>query len=100
MSRVGPENKTVELEAERFYNEEKIRMRSTKASMTKTIKRLEGSFQEFSYLKGVDLADGGLLKIAMERKDNVVAVKVTYSKMKNLSVFLVNKLILVTRVSR
>ena len=36
----------------------------------------------------------------MERKDNVVAVKVTYSKMKNLSVFLVNKLILVARVSK
>ena len=42
---------------ERAYTEEKLRMRSAKAVMSKNIKKLELSFQEFVVLEDLNLPD-------------------------------------------
>ena len=97
MCKEGPKNKTVEVEnAETVYNEEKNRRISLRASMTKNIKRLEGSIQEFSELKVLDLPDGDFN--GNGRK--YCYRQATYSKMETLNESLVNKLILVDRVSK
>ena len=63
------------MEAERAYNEEKIRRRSTKTSMTKNLKKLEISLQEFLELEELTLPDGWLVKIAIEIQQDTDAVK-------------------------
>ena len=44
------------------YKEEKMRMETVKASMTKSLKRLEGANQESSDLEGLNLPDSGMVR--------------------------------------
>ena len=76
----------------RAYTEEKLRMRSAKAVMSKNIMKLEQ--------KGLNLPNGSLLKVATEIEQNVEAVKDSYSKMEELNESLLQKLILVDRANK
>ena len=68
--------------------------------MSKNIKKLELSFQEFVVLEDLNLPDWSFLKVATEIKQNGKAIKYTYSSMEELNKSLLQKLILVDRANK
>ena len=65
-------------EAKRAYNEEKIRMKFAKTTMTNSLKKVERSIQEFKELEKMVLPEGGLVKRANEVQENIDAVKANH----------------------
>ena len=67
----------------RDYEEEKIRMKTAKALMTKKIKRLENAITDYEELKAMDVQNKDLVGAAKEIIDLVGATKKAYKKIED-----------------
>ena len=84
----------------RDYDEEKIRMKSAKAQMTKKIKRLEIALSDYEDLKKMDMESKDLVGAAREVVECKEEAKVAYKKIEDTNAKLEAKLIVLDRAGK
>ena len=84
----------------RDYEEEKIRMKSAKALMTKKIKRLETALTDYEELKKMDVENKDLVGAAREIAECKEEAKVAYKRIEDTNAKLEAKLIVMDRIGK
>ena len=79
----GPENKdeVQPIDASRDFEEEKIRMKTAKATMTRTVRRLETALADYTDLKSLEIENKDFVGIAKEVSESMNEAKIAYKKM-------------------
>ena len=73
----GPENKegVQPIDPSRDYDEEKIRMKTAKSMMTRTVRRLETALADYSDLKGLKIENKDFVGLAKEVSESMEEAK-------------------------
>ena len=84
----------------RYYNEEKLRMKTVKTLMTKKIKRSENAIADFEELKQMDIPNKDLVGAAKEVIECRDAAKEAYKRIEATNEILTQKLIVLDSVGK
>ena len=98
----GPENKeeVQPIDASRDFEEEKIRMKTAKATMTRTVKRLETALADYTDLKSLEIENKDFVGIAKEVSESMNEAKIAYKKMEEINTRLAEKLVMLNRIGK
>ena len=98
----GPENKdeVQPIDASRDFEEEKIRMKTAKATMTRTVRRLETALADNTDLKSLEIENKDFVGIAKEVSESMNEAKIAYKKMEEINTRLAEKLVMLNRIGK
>ena len=98
----GPENKegVQPIDPSRDFDEEKIRMKTAKAMMTRTVRRLETALADYSDLKGLEIENKDFVGLAKEVSESMEEAKTAYKKMEEINTRLEEKIVILNRIGK
>ena len=97
-----PENKegVQPIDPSRDFDEEKIRMKTAKGMMTRTVRRLETALADYSDLKGLEIENKDFVGVAREVSESMEEAKTAYKKMEQINSRLEEKLVTLNRIGK
>ena len=97
-----PENKegVQPIDPSRDFDEEKIRMKTAKGMMTRTVRRLETALADYSDLKGLEIENKDFVGVAREVSESMEEAKTAYKKMEQINSRLEEKLVILNRIGK
>ena len=97
-----PENKedVQPIHLSKDFDDEKIRMRTAKATMTRAVKRLETALGEYSDLKGLQIDNKDFVAVAKEVSESFEDAKTAYKKMELINSRLEEKIVTLNRLGK
>ena len=97
-----PENKeeVQPIDPSKDFDDEKIRMRTAKGTMTRAVKRLETALGEYSDLKGLQIDNKDFVAVAREVSESIEEAKTAYKKMELINSRLEEKIVTLNRLGK
>ena len=97
-----PENKegVQPFDPSRDFDEEKIRMKTAKGMMTRTVRRLETALADYSDLKRLEIENKDFVGVAREVSESMEEAKTAYKKMELINSRLEEKIVTLNRMGK